>query len=145
MDHDSSTAPSQTRTVLITGASAGIGAAFADVFASHGFVNGRNLALEFYGFDVPEARRETATSAELIESGRHMAGSMARAGLDCIVSNGEATTRWLFEATRSVPGEQLNTISSSRARTPSVYSPPAVGHYEGRWQRQPPAARARST
>ena len=37
MDHDSSTAPSQARTVLITGASAGIGAAFADVFASHGF------------------------------------------------------------------------------------------------------------
>src|SRR5689334_11197241 len=37
MDHDSSTASSQSRTVLITGASAGIGAAFADVFASHGF------------------------------------------------------------------------------------------------------------
>ncbi|HEY7185200.1 MAG TPA: SDR family oxidoreductase [Vicinamibacterales bacterium] len=35
--HPSTGAPENSRTVLITGASAGIGAAFADVFASHGF------------------------------------------------------------------------------------------------------------
>src|SRR5215813_11003095 len=37
MNDETSIATSQPRTVLITGASAGIGAAFADVFASHGF------------------------------------------------------------------------------------------------------------
>ena len=37
MNHESSTPSTPSRTVLITGASAGIGAAFADIFASHGF------------------------------------------------------------------------------------------------------------
>ena len=37
MNHEPSITPTQPRTALITGASAGIGAAFADVFASNGF------------------------------------------------------------------------------------------------------------
>jgi len=75
---------------------------FPAQFRQHGFFDGKNLELVWFDVSM-EGPKGPLTFADVRAAGIRRAAEMAAAGLDCMVVNGEPQTRFLHEATRTIP------------------------------------------
>lgn len=72
---------------------------FPEAFAANGFVEGKNLEIDWFDTLLPDEMALLRSEA----AGRMVAARMARAGLDCMITHADPGTRYLQEATRTVP------------------------------------------
>jgi putative ABC transport system substrate-binding protein len=72
---------------------------FPGAFAAHGFVEGKNLEIDWFDKLLPDEIALLGSEA----AGQKIAARMARAGLDCLITYADPGTRYLQEATRTIP------------------------------------------
>src|SRR5688572_17696248 len=72
---------------------------FPGAFAANGFVEGKNLEIDWFDKLLPDEIALMGSEAGM----QKYAARMARAGLDCLITHADPGTRYLQEATRTVP------------------------------------------